>query len=214
MIYIIEPTLRSQITDLPFIERYGGIAIPYKTTLDGGSKGMYPVSFPVSANLTENDCLIGGKLANLVPDDNYKSLAYFEGVSTPANVLHTGVKQSILEIKTGLKLVVWVNLPKVGIGTTPESIGILALETAKALYGTKGYYDFNYSGTSGHIIIGNYRISFDSTQVFSGYTYQDKQAFLMYPYGYFTILLDVTIKVGSMCNLNSILTPINCITEW
>lgn len=214
MIYIIEPTLRDQITALPFIERYGGIAIPFRTSLEGANNAMYPVTFPVSANLSETDCLQGGKLTNLVPDDRYKSLAYFEGITTPTTVLHTGVKQSILEMKTTVKLVVWVNLPKVGIGTSTESIGILALETANAIYGSQGYYNFNYSGTSGHIIIGQYRVSFDPAQVFTGYTYQDRQAFLMYPYGFFTVLIDVNVKVGNLCNLSSILNPINCITEW
>ena len=74
MLYIVEPALRAKALALPFVERYGGIAHPMTHTFGGDAIK----TFPVSMALTGAQCFDQGKYANLVPDDRYKSVSYFE----------------------------------------------------------------------------------------------------------------------------------------
>ncbi len=207
MLYLLEPSLSPKIQALPFIERWGGIAYPM--TNNFGTDTIK--TFPVSQSLTAAQCFDQGKYANLVPDDRYKSVAYLEGITSPSQIAFTDAKKGVVRITQNAKLVVWLNLQKLGIDTTAE-IGLLALAAVDAL---QEVYVIEYGGVRGRMDVTAANIRLDRNGAFGGYTYVDKQALFMWPYGFFAVEFTAVINLPRRC-LDPIenMTPIQCIAQW
>lgn len=207
MLYLLEGSLSPKIEALPFIERYGGIAYPLTHNFGGDTLK----TFPVSQSLTAQQCFDQGKYVNLVPDDRYKSVAYLEGITSPAQIGFTDAKKGVAKITQNGKLVVWLNLQKLGI-TNPADIGLMALAAVDAL---QAVYAVTYAGVHGRMEVTAANIRLDKNGAFGGYTYVDKQALFMWPYGFFAVEFTAVINLPRRC-LNAIenMEPLQCITQW
>lgn len=207
MLYIVEPVLAPKIQALPFIERYGGIAHPMTHAF--GTDTLK--TFPVSMSLTGAQCFEQGKYANLVPDDRYNSVSYLEGLTSPARVTFKDPKSHIATISQACKLVVWLNMQRLG-RTSQADVGLMALAAIAAL---QGNYAISYGGVNGRMEVDQATVRMDKNGAFGGYTYVDKQALFMWPFAFFAIEFNTVTQLPKAC-LNEIenLSPINCITQW
>lgn len=207
MLYLIEPSIGPKIQALPYIERYGGIAYPM--THNFGSDSIK--TFPVSMSLTASQCFEQGKYANLVPDDRYKSVAYLEGLSSPAQIGFRDAKKGVARISQSAKLVVWLNLQKLGV-TDQATVGLMALAAVDAIQAT---YAIIYAGAHGRMEVMNATIRLDKNSAFGSYSYTDKQALFMWPYAFFAVEFQAVIELPRKCLEPIELMPaIPCITEW
>lgn len=168
-------------------------------------------TFPVSMALSAAQCFNQGKYANLVPNDRYKSVAYLEGLGSPAQIGFKDAKKGVARISQAAKLVVWLNLQKLGI-TNQADIGLLALAAVDALQAT---YPISYGGATGRMEVLNATVRLDRNGAFGGYSYVDKQALFMWPYGFFAVEFQAIIELPRKC-LEPIesMQPIECITQW
>jgi hypothetical protein len=210
MLYIIEPAIRAKILTLPFLERYGGIAHSITAKFQAGD-GFNAATFPVSMSLTHSECFDRGKYINLVPDDRYKSVAYLEGLNSPARVTFSREKRAMATITQTVRFTAWLNLPKLGWATM-DNVALAALGTVAML---EGEYPVTYAGQEGRLRVGDAIIYLDRNNAFGGYSYQDKQALFMWPYGFFSVGFTCTVLLPLSCLAElEIASPIECLTEW
>jgi hypothetical protein len=207
MLYIVEPALAAKAQALPFVERYGGIAHPMTHAFGGDTLK----TFPVSMGLTGAQCFDQGKYSMLVPDDRYKSVSYFEGLTSPAQITFADPKRSIATIRQAVKFVIWLNMQKLGIEEQAQ-VGLMALAAVAAFQDT---YAIQYAGKSGRMVVSGANIRMDKNGAFGGYTYQDKQHLFMWPFAFFAIEMTTVTELPRRC-LDEIeqMEPLECVTLW
>lgn len=165
-------------------------------------------TFPVSDSLTAFDCFDKGKYKMLFPDSRYTSMAWLEVGPEQWNL--TGPKNTLADGKTAVKIVVWLNLQKLGIGT---DITTYALDMLSRISGTHRFTIGGNDNNTAQILGAS--IYYDFSQVFTGYSFDQKEAAFFYPYSFFSINAEckMTISMGCLAAIQTA-EPINCITEW
>lgn len=210
MVRFIEQSIKSQITGLSFIERYGGVAIPVSITQQTKNGPVIKV-LPVSCDVDDTDCLETGKHPKLVPNSTYKSVAYLEEQGS-TTVNFAGAKAGEITATSRIRLVVWLNMQKLGYDDC-KGTNRFELETLNAI---KGFREFTVDGVTGTVNISRTSIVQKvSTNIFAKYSYSDHQWAFFWPYDYFAVDFDATVKVGAGCLTSSTeQTVIECITNW
>ena len=203
MNYLIEQALRTKITGLSFVERYGGVvrSMQYK---DVGK-------VPVSTLLTSDQCKDPSFYKLLVPASAYKSVCYLEALSNTGPTF-SGPKQNAITFKNSLRFVAWLNLRKLGIDGdyNPERFAI------EAMSAIKGRTDFNKDQIQGAVEILNFRMgTADFNTAFGKYSYSGKDSLFFDPYGFFFFDFDVKLSINAGC-LDAITLgdPMDCIGVW
>ena len=211
MIRLIEQALRAQILDLGYVERYGGIVRPV-TIRQEVDEGQYIAqTFPVSCGVTGTDCFDGGKYLDLVPDDQYRSVAYFEQrggaalrESTTARKIWAGVEN--------VRFVAWLNYPALGLDDCrgPERF---ALATLARIVGTR---NFTVDGITGRLDVTEARIlERDEREVFGRYSYAEKQWAFFWPYDFFAIDFTARVTIPGGCLEDVTLgAAVECVTTY
>lgn len=199
MNYLIEQALRSKITGLSFIERYGGIVRPI-TYKDAGK-------VPVSTLLTADQCKDPSFYKLLVPDSDYKSISYFEVLNNSGPVFE-GPKQSMMVYEGSLRFVCWLNLRALGIADAynPERFSI---EVMNAI---KGRTAVNVDGIQGEVqVLKTTMGGVDPKVPFGRYSYSNKERLFFNPYGFFYFDIKVQLMIGASCIAAlSIADPLTC----
>lgn len=203
MNYLIEQAMRSSITGLSFVERYGGIvrAMKYK---DAGK-------IPVSTLLSSDQCKDTSFYKMLIPDDAYKSVVYLEelGIRGPN---FGGPKQNVMIFNSRMRFVAWLNLRKLGISDAynPERF---ALEAITAL---KGRNDFTQDSISGDFQVLRFTVGgTDYNTAFGRYSYADRAHLFFDPYGFFYFDMEIELRINAACVPALTLSdPIDCIGVW
>lgn len=209
MIRLIEQALKSQITGLNFIEKYGALARPLTVKVATSQPDRFRSAVvPVSCDVSHEDCFEGGKYKELIPDESYMSLAYLE----QQNGARVTSARQLLNGEEDLRLVVWLNYKKLGIadcaGTTR-----FALAIAKAI---RGHREFSVDGVDGTLHVINMRfVEDDPKAVFGKYDYGDKEKFFFWPFGFIAIDFTAKVSVNPNCLTDITLgTEIECVTEY
>jgi len=205
MIYLIEENIRSTITDLNFVERYGGIVRPVLVDTD---------TVPVSRYANLATCFdSGSNLLDLVPDDRYKSVAYWEQRSN-VDVVPGSAKDQYWRIAVDLRLVVWLNLTKLGLTSYSDTdkMELQALKAVRNLDGTHvddGAYKFAIHSVLPRIVTRDPRV------VFAPYTYNEKEWAFNYPYSFFGVDFTFNLMLAAGCISDVELgAETTCITAW
>lgn len=213
MIYLIESAIRSKITGLNFIERYGGYAMP--VTADFPSEeGANTKTFPVSCYLSNAECFEQGKYRNLVPNDAYKSVCYVEegGYS---NIEFSGPRRNSWNSVARIRVVCWLNYNKLGLDDC-KSTDRFALAMMDAIMNGNGFYSFNTDSIKGSIHIQTARIVEKNPQiVFGKYSYYNMPHLFFWPYDFFAIDLSMNMMISGGCVPSLTLgSEVECLTNW
>ncbi len=205
MIKEIGNILIGQIDTLPFLDKYTGV-VKVITMADNSAGRNVKKIFPVACNLNLEDCNKGKRYLDFVPDDSKKSVLYLED---------TGLRFQRQEgnrtyWKASYNLVCWLNLPKLG-STSCSYSAIAILSILKSL----PIQPFNANDTYNQIKINLIGQQPKSTNPFARYSYDESVSqFLMYPFDYFVLALDVDFMVDLRCVVIPDLSePINCIKK-
>lgn len=210
MIRYIEQALRSTITGLSFVERYGGEAYP--VTVDIASeKGSIRKTMPVSNNLNDTACLETGRYSKLVPDSLYKSVCYLEEQG-PASITYTGAKANEITSRQRVRLVCWLNMKRLGYSDT---LGTMRF-AAEALNAIKGRRSFTVDNVSGELSITSATImEKDPQRIFAKYSYSDLSWAFFWPYDFFAVEFEAMVMVNAACFTPSeAQTATECLTTW
>jgi len=194
MIRTILSQIQTNLTDLPFVERYGGV-VTAVTRIDEVNEDMYlEQRFPVSCSVTAIQCFEQGRYQDLVPNDQYKSIFYFEEVDGMR--MTRPDKNGNLQMSGVVRLVGWLNLPKLGVENTCNIADQVAFTCVDALWNS---YTLSAPIAGAHCEIKPIGMRPKSADIFSRYSYKNDSAHLLYPYDYFAFDFDVTLIMRAKC---------------
>lgn len=177
-----------KIKTLPFVDKYAGVVrtLSYTDTVEGK---VIKKTFPASAQITLQACE-SGRYRDLCPDSNKKSVLYLEDKGA-RYISDEGPKKFW---RASYQLVCWLNLPKLGYTSTEYSS--IAIQGILSKFPVT---PFN-SGIYQRIKINTQAQQAKNINPFVKYTYEETiNQFLMYPFDYFVLDLEVDFIVNKNC---------------
>lgn len=187
--------LKGYIETLPFIDKIGGLvkAVTFMDAPDEGTaiKRIMPVDCGTSAK----ECL-SGKYIPLLPDSRFMSVLFFEDQGT----VLLARDQKDFSFQSNMILVGWLNKKK--LGKTSCSISALAIASILDKFPTNYFNSSPYT----RILIQVEGELPKTNAIFSKYTMdEEKLQFLMHPYDYFALSINVKFTIPKACL--TLLTP-------
>jgi hypothetical protein len=208
MIHEVIESLRTKITGLPFIEKYGGLVRIAKKAFTN-DEGIYYKTFPVSCDVSNAECWNNDRYKDLLPDENYKSIAYFESAGNiivkKTQYLSSG--RDAYHVIAPIDFICWLNLPKLGISDCHSSI--FELMAVDLFYQSHKPQLENFNVASFKMEIKSF--SSRDEKIFAKYSYGDLSGLLLYPFDFFKISLELSFYIDPNCIQNFVLNPpIDC----
>lgn len=207
---------KTDITALPFVERYGGLTTRVNKTVELSSGLLVKKSYPVSSSVSGQQCWENNRYLDLVPNSQFKSVIYYEQVrDTLLSEEVAGRRSKMNRFETEIRLVGWINLAQVGI--TETSINYKLIPTIlKALYEPKDVpsgHDLEnivYKVEISNIILESKE--YTRNEIFGKYNYDTSDRIFFYPFDYFSLRFKLTWHSPINCEIDLGLTaPISCI---
>lgn len=211
--YLIDSILSPEITALAFVDKYASIVRTLNIAVEDQSEKGKIKRYPVACDVLNGDCANTGLYNDLVPDDTKKSVIYWEMMQPMTNAGFTRTNDFYNKrFKGSARLVVWLNLAKLGItecNGAIYAIPILNKILTKKLKITSGTFD----GSHVWIEPKNY-VKQDINTIFGGYDYPKLKNYYLYPFDFFAIDVNFTIeqcliKGGTFPSL----TAVDCVNE-
>jgi len=202
MIRYIEQALRPKIIALPWIYRYGGIVKAVTVRRDG-----VDMVFPVSDDITNQECYELGRYEDLAPNEAVKSVSYLEQIGG-SRVTWGGSKGENLVAVESFRFVCWLNLPKLGVS---DKLGATryAAATCRELHGeTRATVD------GGNVVVKinqSVILPNESRSAFSRYSYAQRDWAFFWPFDFYAIEFTATVELNAACiTIPANATPIDC----
>jgi hypothetical protein len=176
--------LSEDLINLPYIDVYGGLVRTAKKAFTN-ENGVYYKTFPVSCDFKE--CHDDSVLQALVPNEDYKSLSYFESAGN-VNVTNDYAN---FKIKAPVDFICWLNLPKLGIDncdTSDFELNIIKFFSRK--------FDLLHHN---FLKINVVSLASRDSKIFDKYSYGDLLGLLLYPFGFFKISLIIEFTIDPKC---------------
>lgn len=188
---LLDPFQVGGIGSNQFIDKLAGVVKVISVSERNESEGQITKTFPISCNLTYAECNRSWGYKDLIPNSNYGCMVYLEeeGGVDKIETLRTSTKY-----KTSLLLVGWINQKK--LGSNECSVTGLIVNTIIAALSAKPFNSDIYQTIQIEVVGQNPK----SVNPFSKYTYdEDNTKYLMAPFDYFSLKIDVTFSVNSLC---------------
>lgn len=174
-----------------FIDKLAGVVQVISKSERTESEGQVIKTFPISCNTTFEECNKLGAYKDLVPNSKYGCMVYLE---EEGGVNFESEDRNGKKYNTSFLLVGWINQKKLGSSScsiTGSIINTLIIALQKK--------PFN-SGIYNSIKITISEQNPKSINPFSKYTYdQDNTQYLMAPFDYFSLKVDVSFIVNPYC---------------
>jgi hypothetical protein len=194
--------LKDKIKPLPFSDRLAGLvreALDRRELSERQEDGTYVVYqiveklFPVVMDGYGLDCA-EGTYKTLAPDSSKKTVIYFERMSD--DVYDGETKQGLMSMQVKGRLVVWVNLQKLGQATDAN----LTVMQSQLFGLLKTSVTFQVGTQNIKANIAPLSITHDK-KIFTKYSYDTAviNNMLLYPYQYFAIDFKAEYMTGSNC---------------
>lgn len=208
--YLIDNFISPRITPLSFVDRYAGIVQTINIAVDNQTDKGEIKRYPVACDVTARDCVNTGIYQELTPDDSKKSVIYWEEIQPMSNSGFTATKTfHEKRFKGTARLVVWMNLAKLGIANCNDAFfAIPPLEAALTLSGkiSGGEYDGFLLRVEPQRMVKH-----DIQSVFGNYDYPKLKNYYLYPFDFFAIdvsfTLDQCLSKGGTFPVNA---PLDC----
>lgn len=211
MIRLATEVLKPIVIALPFVERFGGLAKAITANFEGSGDAFAAKTFPISCDLNSKECFELGKYQNLLPNDKYKSVAYFEH-NNNTKLVESNLIGNPWEASTTIRFVCWLNMRLLGLD---DCFGTSRFEivTAKDIIGV---HRFTVDSIDGKLTVRTANIvQKDPRVIFGRYSYADKDHVFHHPFDFFAIDFDLKIEINPAClNDMTIPDPLDCLTTW
>ncbi len=201
------------IEALDWVEVYGGLVQTVKIRQPDSNNDVYNI-FPISCDVSEEDCNTNQRYQDLIPNSNKRSIVYFEqltGLVDRGGVRIGNSTNRFRRVYTGtVRLVCWLNMQLLGVNECYGS-DIYMRSLLKILY-----QDLNSNNFPDDSIFKNGDIQIKVQQfvpkdyrvIFGKYNYLESTGYWMYPYDYFAIDLAITITLP-LCDFDAPTPPVN-----
>ncbi len=208
--YLINTFLSPEIETLSFVDRYAGIVKTLTIAVSNGTETGINKRYPVACDVTEKDCANIGVYQNLIPDDSKSSVIYWEMVSPMRNTGFTQTNNFYEKRFRGVaRLVVWLNLTKLGIDNCNDSVLVLPILEdilTKKLKIQTGIYAGDLLWIQPLSMVNQ-----DVNTIFGKYDYNKLKNYYLYPFDFFAIDVQFTLnQCLSKGGTFPILPPIDC----
>lgn len=189
--------LRDKLTDIPFIEVFGGLVYVQQKKdryyISEEDTSGYPIEkrFPVTCDHIGADCGDGDLLA-MIPNNKKKGILYFEDWGLSVN----SIKGDLVFYNSSLRLVAWLNTKFIDLSLcrslmTPVISGIIQRISGKN--------PFN-EGNLQAIDVSIQSIPQTNADIFNRYTYDNATIqYLMPPYEFFALDIRASFRVSASC---------------
>ena len=218
MTSVICDVLQAKLRELPWIDEGGRIAglVQYaqRPTLKyvEGSNDPVIVGYqtaPVSCGVNLADCWENQIYKGLEPDSSKSVVAYFVDTDGTRFVSYDGPKRSMLKFRFGVKMVMWMNIPKLGTDVTAgvcQPSGRVSPYLMQKLFGFHSPVGL-FGGGVEETVFQNIEVTGVSelpktTAVFSPFTFatdNDKRGLFLYPYDYLALQIQGEYVVNKNC---------------
>lgn len=188
---LLEPFRIGSAGDNQFIDKLAGVVKKISISEKNENDNRITKTFPVSCNITFEECTKKGSYRDLVPNSKYGCIVYLEEQSGAEKIAEMrGIKQ----YKASYLIVGWINQKK--LGTNECSITGSIVNT---IIDKISVIPFN-SGIYQTVKIDVQGVNPKSINPMDKYTYdEDSTQYLFAPYDYFSIRVDVTVNVNGKC---------------
>lgn len=184
--YIIDNHISPNISNLPWVGRYGSVIQKMvKDSVDENDQRT-KVTYPVSCNVTGRDCANTKPYEDLVPNDRYSSVVYWEEISPMTESGRSSVDRfGYKKIQGVYRLVAWFNLLKLGLDTC-----IAPIEAYREI---ERHTNLDIKITGGVfpnalLKVVPYRdVPRDASIVFGKYSYPKNSKYYLKPFDFFAI---------------------------
>lgn len=202
--YLIDTFLSPSISVLDWVGRYGGVVKTlYKEVKEKGDKTSIK-KFPVACDVSPVDCENQSIFETLVPDDTFKSVVYWEEITPFANIGQTQTKKfNERKFKGTARIVVWLNLPKLGITNCKD--GALTIPSLEKILTKQGKIESGAFAGSHLWIIPKQIVQQDINIIFGKYDYPKLKNFFAYPFDFYAIDVDFEMN---QCLSNDTTLPV------
>jgi hypothetical protein len=208
MINYIISELNDQILTKDVSERVGGLVMPVQIRQEGG--GILTV--PISHDVDGAECWETGKYKDLLPNDRYKTVTFWEQRSDAAPIDNGfyDSKKKFRYLSVDLRLVCWVNLKELGYTDLNVTDRIQAT-ILEAVWNSNGQYLIDETDYKIRFEVMHQRTVNRQPGIFDAYSV-DTSA-LMYPFDFFGIDFNVQYWYGVDCFTEVTAgTPVDCVT--
>lgn len=175
-----------------FIDKLEGVVKSITRSDLDSNNSRISKTFPIACGTSFADCNNSSKYTDLIPNSNLGCIVYFEDLGVRM-ISEDGNKRSW---KSSYRLVCWLNQKKLGYddcSITGQVINTMIEQFPKNYFNVT---DTIYQKCSIEIL-GQDPKSFNP---FSKYSYdEDKTQYLMSPFDYFSIQIDVNFSVDNRC---------------
>ena len=191
--YLIDTILSPQITALSFADKYAGIVKTINIAVDNQTETGTVKRYPVACNVVNGDCTNVGLYNELVPDDTKKSVIYWEMIQPMFNAGYTKTNDFFNKRFKGVaRLVVWLNLAKLGISECNGAI--YAIPILEKILTTRGKIQSGVYENSILRIEPKGLVKQDINTIFGGYDYPKLKNYYLYPFDFFAIDVNFTLE--------------------
>lgn len=213
MIHNIIAPIRDTIADMTLFTgndtRLAGVVVPITKAVQVKGAGSAPasrdVTFPASCDVSGRACYEEGRYFDLLPNDRYKTVAYFE---QQTDVRYTGfkdgTKDKIMTFETDVRLVCWVNAKKLGYADCSVTgrivLGMITALSARRgeMSRTSGRFDVEDEAFTNAVVEADVvRQLRRDASIFSRYTLPVVD--LLYPWDFFALDIRCAFHVGREC---------------
>lgn len=182
-----------------YVGKYGGLVRTVKDSRPSSLReGFVDAIYPVSADVDSEDCWNNNRYKDLVPDGSKKSVFYIEDIDGLQFVGQAPIspRGSALAFKGRVRLVGWLNLPKLGV-TASEMSGLIGMDLLKSIDNKRGKVVSPFPTKEIKYTVER----FDSKNInpFAKYTYSTNEALLFYPYDFVSLVIVVEAIVDKSC---------------
>jgi hypothetical protein len=210
MIAAIAEVLKYRLSNLPWIERFGGLVNQAtRPVFVQGADGVQVVTgyqtYPVACDVNDAKCWENGVYKHFEPDSRKGSIAFFvdNGGVTLRSV--EGPNAAGLKFNFDLKFLCWMNLNRLGTTITDASMRVVPYIMAQ-FYGThsaSGIFDGGIEETIFQAIeVTGIRQLQKTPAMFQPFTFAtdgERRALFLYPYDYFGLQITGTFIINKNC---------------
>lgn len=214
MISAIADVLKSKLSNLPWVERFGGlVSMATRPVVQHGADGAQIVTgyqtYPVACDVNEANCWENSLYKHFEPDSTKGAIAFFVDNGGVNLKSVDGPKAASLKFSFDVKLLFWMNLKRLGETITDNQCNASARVVPYVmaqLFGAHTATGIFSGGIEEDIYLGIEVTGIKQLQknpsMFQPFTFAtdgEKRGLFLYPYDYFGLAISGTFVINKDC---------------